>query len=82
MFAFALLCAGCNDGNKIAEENDSKIIDLPPGEKLVNFAGSRYYNYVIHRKMHAGENPEEYTIDSISTADDSYKKKAYVVREH
>ena len=27
-------------------------------------------------------NSEEYTIDSISTADNGYKKKAYIVREH
>ena len=78
----AILCTGCGEDGKIAIENGKKVIDLPPGEKLVNLAGSRYHDYVIHRKRRSGEPLEEYTVDKIDNTSDDIWSAAYIIREH
>ena len=76
-----ILCSGCDGGREMVVENGKRVIDLPSGEKLVNFAASRYKNFVIHRKRRANESPEEYTVDLIDTGDNIHSVY-YVIREH
>ena len=81
----AILCVGCGGDKKIAEDGKSIIIDLPEGEKLVNFAGDNYNTYVVHRKRRADEKPEDYTVDRISQDGwDGYEQTSgcYVIHEH
>lgn len=80
ILTIAILCAGCGGDKEMVIENGKGIIDLPPGEKLVNFAGSRYADYVIHRKRRSDESLEEYTVDKIAGGD--MHSAAYIIREH
>lgn len=76
----AVLCAGCGGDKKVVVEDGHQVIDLPPGEKLVNFAASRYEEFVIHRKRQVNESPEEYTVDMIDASDDIHSAR-YIIRE-
>ncbi len=78
----AILCAGCGGDREVTTENGKDIIDLPPGEKLVNFAGSRYHDYVIHRKRRSDEPLEEYTVDKVDSDDGGIHSAIYIIREH
>ena len=79
----AILCTGCSNYDKeLVKENGTKVIDLPPGEKLVNFAADRDYKYVIHRKRQAYEVPEEYIVERISYAVLDMQSRYVVIREH
>lgn len=78
----AILCAGCGRDKTVNKEGDTIIVDLPPGEKLINFASSQYDDYVVHRKRHQGESPEEYTVDEIHKGNGEQKSKYIVIREH
>lgn len=77
----AILCTGCGGDREVSVENGQKVIDLLPGEKLVDFAAHQYSRYVIHRKRKADEAPEEYTVDEISNSDGIYTSR-YIIREH
>ncbi len=78
-----ILCAGCSNYDKeLVKESGTKVIDLPPGEKLVNFAADRDYKYVVHRKRQADEVPEEYIVDRISYAVLDIQSRYVVIREH
>ena len=78
----AILCTGCGGDREMAVENGKNIIDLPSGEKLINFAGSRYHDYVIHRKRRSDEPLEEYTVDKIDSGDGDIHSATYIIREH
>ena len=81
----AVLCAGCGGDKKIAEDGKTIIIDLPEGEKLVNFSSSYYAQYVVHRKRHADEKPEDYTVDKINLdgfCGHEQTSGRYVIHEH
>jgi hypothetical protein len=90
LFAVALLtatilCAGCGGDKKLVDNGDTVFIDLPAGEKFVNFAHSSVNGYVTHRKRRAGEEPEEYVIDLVHQDGFGHGEqisKVYVVREH
>ena len=84
--SIAVLCFGCGqkelENQKIERENGSYIIDLPEGEKLVDFGlGDADKGFVVHRKRQVGEQPEEYTVDKLMGAGHLVKKK-YIIREH
>ena len=81
LLAAVILCSGCDGDREIIVENGKQVIDLPPGEKLVNFAASRYNKFVVHRKRQANESPEEYTVDLIDNNDDIHSVY-YIIREH
>ena len=87
LFAAALLiavvlCTGCGGGDKeMVVENGHEVIDLPSGEKLVDFACDQYSKFVIHRKRQKDEAPEEYTIDVIDSNRSIYSSR-YIIREH
>lgn len=81
LLAAVILCTGCGGDRELAVENGRRIIDLPPGEKLVNFAARQYERYVIHRKRLADEAPEEYTVDMIDTDGDIHSAY-FIIREH
>ena len=81
----AVLCTGCGGDKKLADNGKTTVIDLPEGEKLVNFAGDHSYKYIIRRKRRADEKPEDYTIDKLNSdgwggyeQTDGY----FIVREH
>ena len=81
----AILCAGCGGDKKLVDNGDTVFIDLPAGEKFVNFAHSSVNGYVVHRKRRASEEPEEYVIDLVHTDGFGYSEqtnKVFVVREH
>lgn len=78
----AILCTGCGGDREMAVENGKNIIDLPPGEKLVNFAGSRYYDYVTYRKRRSDEPLEEYIVDKVDRCDGDIHSATYIIREH
>lgn len=77
----AILCTGCGGDREVSVENGKKVIDLLPGEKLVDFAAYRYKRYVVHRKRKADEAPEEYTVDEISNSGDIHTSR-FIIREH
>ena len=81
LLAAVILCSGCDGDGEVVVENGKRVIDLPPGEKLVNFAASRYQKLVVHRKRQANESPEEYTVDLIDTGDNIHSVY-YIIREH
>ena len=81
----AILCAGCGGDKKLADDGKTITIDLPEGEKLVNFAGGQYNKYVIHRKRRADEKPEDYTVDVISHVGLGGREQTsgrYIIHEH
>lgn len=81
----AILCAGCGGDKKLADDGKTITIDLPEGEKLVNFAGDQYGEYVIHRRRRVDEKPEEYTVDKIgSDGFCGYEQTSgrYIIHEH
>ena len=81
----AILCSGCGGDKKLVDDGDTVFIDLPTGEKFVNFAHSKINGYVVHRKRRANEEPEEYVIDLIHQDGFGHGEqisKVYVVREH
>ena len=78
----AILCAGCGGDKAVDREGDTIIIDLPAGEKLINFASSQYDDYVVHRKRHQDEYPEEYTVDEINKGSGTQRTRCIVIREH
>lgn len=82
LLAAAILCAGCSESKTVSVEGDTIIIDLPEGEKLINFASSQYDNYVTYRKRHQGEYPEEYTVDEIHKGSGTQRTRCIVIREH
>lgn len=80
----AILCAGCG-GDKLVDNEDTVFIDLPAGEKFVNFAHSSVNGYVVHRKRRANEEPEEHVIDLVHTDGFGHSEqinKVFVIREH
>ena len=80
-----ILCAGCGGDKKLVDNGDTVFIDLPAGEKFVNFAHSKINGYVVHRKRRASEEPEEYVIDLVHQDGFGHGEqisKVYVVREH
>lgn len=84
--SIAVLCFGCGqkelENQKIERENGSYVIDLPEGEKLVDFGlGDSDKGFVVHRKRQVGEHPEEYTVDKLMGAGHLVKKN-YIIREH
>lgn len=81
----AILCVGCGGDKKLVDDGDTTFIDLPVGEKFVNFAHSSINGYVVHRKRRANEEPEEYVIDLVhqgSLGHSEQISKVFVVREH
>ena len=81
----AIHCAGCGGDKKLADNGKTTVIDLPEGEKLVNFAGDHSYKYIVRRKRRADEKPEDYVIDRINSdgwggyeQTDGY----FIIREH
>ena len=81
LLAAVILCSGCGGDRGVVVENGKHVIDLPPGEKLVNFASARYNKFVVHRKRQANEFPEEYTVDMIDDNKDIHSVY-YIIREH
>lgn len=85
LLATTTLCAGCGGDKKLVDDGDTVFIDLPTGEKFVNFAHNKTNGYVVHRKRRASEEPEEYVIDLIHQdgfGHGEQTSKIYVVREH
>ncbi len=82
LLVVAVLCIGCSESEKINKEGDTVVIDLPPGEKLINFASSRYDDYVTYRTRHQDEYPEEYKVDRINKSSHERKNKHVIIREH
>jgi hypothetical protein len=81
----AILCAGCGGDKKLVDDGDTIFIDLPTGEKFVNFAHSNANGYVVHRKRRVNEEPEEYVIDLVHQSGFGHSEqisKVFVVREH
>ena len=81
----AILCAGCGGDKKLVDNGDTVFVDLPAGEKFVNFAHSSVNRYVVHRKRRANEEPEEYAIDLVHEdclGHSEQISKVLVVREH
>lgn len=81
----AILCAGCGGDKKLVNNGDTVFVDLPAGEKFVNFAHSSVNGYVAHRKRRASEEPEEYVIDLVHQDAFGHSEqisKVYVIREH
>lgn len=81
----AIFCAGCGGDKKLVDNGDTTFIDLPAGEKFVNFAHSSVNGYVTHRKRRANEEPEEHVIDLVHTGAFGHGEqisKVYVIREH
>jgi len=81
----AILCAGCGGDKKLVDDGDTTFVDLPVGEKFVNFAHSNVNGYVAHRKRRAGEEPEEYVIDLVHQDGFGHSEqisKVFVIREH
>ena len=81
----AILCAGCGGDKKLVDNGDTVFIDLPAGEKFVNFAHSNINGYVVHRKRWTNEEPEEYVIDLVHTDGFGHSEqinKVFVIREH
>lgn len=82
LLSIAVLCTGCFGDKQLAEENGKVIIDLPPGEKLVNLSSDRYHQYVIRRKRRVDEAKEEYLVDRISYTDKDQRTGIILIREH
>ena len=85
LLAVAVLCTGCGGDKKLLDNGDTTFIDLPEGEKFVNFAHSNVNGYVVHRKRRANEEPEEYVIDLVHQSGFGHSEqisKVFVVREH
>lgn len=81
----AILCAGCGGDKKLASDGKTITVDLPEGEKLVNFASSYYAEYVVHRKRRADEKPEDYTVDKINLdgfGGHEQTNGRYIIHEH
>ena len=78
----SVLCTGCFADKQLAEENGKVIIDLPPGEKLVNLSSDRFYQYVIRRKRRVDEAKEEYLVDRVSYTDKDQRTGIILIREH
>lgn len=80
-----ILCAGCGGDKKLADNGKTTVIDLPEGEKLVNFAGDHNYKYIVRRKRRTDEKPEDYMIDRINSDGwGGYEQtdEYFIVREH
>lgn len=81
----AIFCTGCGGDKKLVDNGDTTFVDLPVGEKFVNFAHSSVNRYVVHRKRRANEEPEEYVIDLIHQDGFGHSEQTsevFVVREH
>ena len=81
----AVLCTGCGEDKKLVDDGDTTFVDLPAGEKFVNFAHSSVNRYIVHRKRRANEEPEEYVIDFIHQdclGHSEQISKVLVIREH
>lgn len=82
----AILCTGCGgDKKQLIDNGETTYVDLPAGEKFVNFAHSRINGYVAHRKRRTSEEPEEYVIDLVHMDPFGHSEqisKVYVIREH
>lgn len=81
----AIFCAGCGGDKRLVDNGDTVFIDLPAGEKFVNFAHSNINGYVVRRKRRANEKPEEYVIDLVHTDGFGHSEqinKVFVIREH
>ncbi len=85
LLATAILCTGCGGDKKLVDNGDTVFVDLPAGEKFVNFAHSSVNGYIAHRKRRANEEPEEYVIDLVHQDGFGHGEqisKVYVIREH
>lgn len=85
LLAVAVLCTGCGGDKKLVNNGDTTFVDLPAGEKFVNFAHSNVNGYVVHRKRRANEEPEEYVIDLVHRGTLEHGEqisKVFVIREH
>lgn len=60
MTAMALLLSGCGANTMAHDEAGEKVVDLPPGKKLVFVSADKYNDYYTCRDMREGELPEEY----------------------